>query len=74
MVCVCRSTSAVARYFSLLQDVQTGCGAHSDSCSMSTGTISRSVNLSGRKVDHSPSSSTKVKNECSYLYSPYMPF
>jgi hypothetical protein len=38
---------------SLLQNVQTGCEAHSASCSVSTGTIFRGVKRPGREADHS---------------------
>jgi hypothetical protein len=63
---------AGARKFSLHHRVQTGSGALSASHPTST-SGSRDKRL-GREADHSPLSSTEVKNECSYTSTPQYTF
>jgi hypothetical protein len=60
-----------ARDFSHLQNVQTGCGTHPPSYSMGTVVISLGVKQPGHDIDHSPSSSAEVKNECSNASTPF---
>jgi hypothetical protein len=51
---------------SLLQVVQTCSGAHPASCSLGTGVLFIGINQSWHEADHSPPSSSEVKNEWSY--------
>jgi hypothetical protein len=51
-----------AKFFSLLQNIQSCSGAHPSSCAMGTGVLSR---VQGN-VDHSPSSGAEVTNEWSH--------
>jgi hypothetical protein len=55
------SILAGARNLSLLQNVQTGSGAHSPSYSMGNGDNFPGVKLPEREIDHSPPSGTKVR-------------
>jgi hypothetical protein len=52
--------------FSLHHDVPTGSGAHPDSYPMVPGTLSLGVKRPGREADHSPPSSSEVKNAWNY--------
>ena len=61
--------SAVAREFSLPQNVQAGSRAHQDSYSVWTGLFP-----GGRDVDHSPPSNAEVRNEWSYTSAPLYAF
>jgi len=62
---------AGTREYSVLQNVQTGFGVHSASYSMGTkGFFPRGVKWLQGEVHCSPSSSAKVKNECSYITTP----
>jgi hypothetical protein len=52
------------KYFSYILCVQTGPGAHPDSCTMGTGgPFTGAKARPGRDADHSPTSSAKVDNE-----------
>ena len=55
---------------SLIQDVQTDSGAHTDSNSVATGGVFPKINRPRREVHHSPSSGAEVENEWSYTSSP----
>lgn len=55
------SSPAGARYFSPLQNVQTGSGAQSPSYSIGNGDNFPGVKLSEQEIDHSPPSDTKVR-------------
>jgi hypothetical protein len=48
--------------FSLQHCVQTGSGAHPSSYPMGTGSSFPGIRRPGRKADHSPPSSAKIKN------------
>jgi len=61
--------SAVARGFSLPQNVQTGCWTHQASYSVCTGLFP-----GGRDVDHTPPSNAEVRNEWSYTSAPLYAF
>jgi hypothetical protein len=50
----------------LLQNDQTGSGAHQASGSTCSGAFPPDVKRPGREADHSPPSSAEVKNEWSY--------
>jgi hypothetical protein len=55
---------AETKEFSCILCVQSGSGAHPDSCTMGTGgPFSGTKVLPGRDADHSPPSSAEVKNE-----------
>jgi hypothetical protein len=45
--------------------------AHPATCPMGTGVFSSGVNRPGREANHSPSSSTEVKNACSNTSTPW---
>jgi len=51
---------------SLLQNVQTCCGAHPVSCSLGTGVLFMGINQPWHEADHSPPSNSGVKNEWSH--------
>jgi hypothetical protein len=53
------------RFFSLLRNVQTGVVAHSASYLMGTGGSFFEVKQPGCEGEHSPQSSTEIKNEWS---------
>jgi hypothetical protein len=54
--------SFVVKDFSLIHSVYSGSGVHPDFCSMIAELFSTEVKLPGRKANHSPSVSDKVKN------------
>ena len=56
--------------FSLLQNVQTGCGAHTAYCSMGTDVLSSGLKRPGRESYHFPPYSAEIKNEWSYTFIP----
>jgi len=60
------------RDFSVLQNVQTGSGAHPASCSLGTGVLSWGLKWLGHYINHRPPSSANLKNEWSYTSSPFM--
>jgi len=62
--------AAQTRDFSLLQNTQTGTGAHLVSCYMASGGSSHG----GETWNCSPPSSTEGKNECSYTFAPSICF
>jgi len=51
------------RDFYVLQNFQTGSGAHPSSCLMKTGVLPRAEKLPGRAFNYSPPFGTVVKNE-----------
>ena len=52
--------------FFLLQNIQTGSGAHTAFYSMGTGVLPRGLKQSGREVNHSSPSSAEAENEWRY--------
>jgi hypothetical protein len=58
--------SNIIEHFSLHHRVQNGSGAYPASYPMGTGDFSLGINRPGREADHSPPSSTDVKNAWSY--------
>jgi hypothetical protein len=58
--------------FSFLRSILTGSGTHQTSYPMDTGGVSPAVKRQGRKADHSPPSSTEVKNGGSIPSLPHM--
>jgi len=60
------SLLAVARNLSLLQNIGTGSGAHSASCSTSTRVLCSGVKRLECEVAHSPTSNAETKTEWSY--------
>jgi hypothetical protein len=61
---------AGAENFSLRHRVHTGFGTHTAYYLMGTGNSFPGGKAAGREADHSPPSSAKVKNECSYTSAP----
>jgi hypothetical protein len=59
-----------ARYFSLLQNVQTGFGAHPSSYLFGTKVLSPEVKVQSCGFDHSSLYSAEFKNEWSYTSTP----
>jgi hypothetical protein len=57
--------------FFLLHNVQTGCGAHPVSYPGGSGALSRGVKRPRREVEHSPTSTTEVKNGGAITSLPY---
>lgn len=55
----------MVRFPAKAENVSTGCGAHTASCSFGTAALSLEANRSRREVDLSPQSSTEVKDEWS---------
>jgi hypothetical protein len=60
--------------FSLLQNVQTDCGARTAYCSMGADVVSSEVKRSGREAYHFPPYSAEIKNEWSYTFIPLYAF
>ena len=57
-----------------LQNVQTGCGAHTAYCSVGTDVLSSGVKRPGHEAYHFPSYSAEIKNEWSYTPIPLYAF
>jgi hypothetical protein len=65
---------AKARDFSLLQNVKTGSGSHTASCSMGKGVRSWGLKGPGRDVNQAPLSSAQLKCDWSYTSIPLCAF
>jgi hypothetical protein len=73
-VLISRSSDSLARigvrYFSLLQGIQPGCGAHQVSFQWLPLALSLGIRLWGREADRSPPSSAEIKEWWSYVSTP----
>jgi len=65
---------AGTRDFCLFQSVEDSCWAHAAFCSIRTGAFYPGVKRPGCWTDHSPTSSTEVKNEWSYKWNDFIWF